>query len=323
MKHVYADGEWFTGPFERGGMDRYVHIVRAPDDPERKPREERRGKEMEWRTACNDDRTEQWEEAILTHLSDGEPRTFNRMLVEMCDMTADVAFEKAPDKALWHLVDTYRLEFRNEAPILFRRPPGFEAHFRMTKGTTLSVCGRATSLWTTGESVYDTWDEVTCLACHQLKTEHTLQQEQAKEDDMSFKPRTKTATAKPKKAPKPKKEEVKDPVNPVLADGARRQLANALIAARKRGEKIVQGHCMHCGAKGDGKTCCILCAFSYYKDQEMDEQKAAKLLMVPERWLLDVISGFDKDGDEITYPSAKRLGAKLWRKYGAQKKARA
>lgn len=331
MRHVYGDGsEWFTGPIERLDMHRYVHLIRDPNDPERSPRENRRGQELKWNTKAGQGQVEAWKEAILDHLADGEPRTFNCMMVGIADVTADVVFERPPDQALWELVASYQLEHTNEAPILFRRPPGFKQHAQSAPGHLMSVCGRSIFLANKlGEQLCLDKSDVTCLACTQIMSDpNYVNLTQAKlEDDMGLLPRNieaaKRVAAKADAKAAKKKEVIKDPVNPILAEGAWRQLANALVAARKRGEKIVQGHCTHCGSHTDHKTCCILCAFSYFKDEEMDEQKAAKILMVPERWLLDVISGFDKDGDEITYPSAKRLGSKLWRKYGPPKKARA
>lgn len=62
-----------------------------------------------------------WRERIQKHLADGEPRTFNRICVELGDVTADVAFEKAPDHALWELVAQGAVEHTMTAPILFRR----------------------------------------------------------------------------------------------------------------------------------------------------------------------------------------------------------
>jgi hypothetical protein len=318
MKQVY----WFTGtPRPSGKLEKYLHIVRAPDDPERSEREERKGQETNWRKAFAKGMVLHWELAILNHMADGKSRTFNRIMVEIADATADVAFDKGPDVALWNLVTAHQLEHTDEAPILFRRPPGYSEHYTGGKHTSLTACGRSTTLSNCGETIHKRWSEVTCLACIAAKDRITQQEQQTEEDEVSFKPRT---TTKQNKKAAPKKEVIKDPVNPILAESARRMLANALVAARKLGEGIVQGHCRHCGeSKGDKKTCCLLCAFSHYKDLAMDERDAAKMLMVPERWLFDVVSGFDRDGDEITYPSAKRLGAKLWRKYGAAKKARA
>lgn len=61
-----------------------------------------------------------WREKLLEHLGDGEARTFNRIMVELADFTADTAFEKAPDHALWQLVDEELVEHTAVAPILFR-----------------------------------------------------------------------------------------------------------------------------------------------------------------------------------------------------------
>jgi hypothetical protein len=63
----------------------------------------------------------EWYGKIHEHMRDYIPRTFNRMMVEMADITADIAFSEAPDHALWILVRDGRLIHTLEAPILFKR----------------------------------------------------------------------------------------------------------------------------------------------------------------------------------------------------------
>lgn len=123
---------WFTGPFEREGAEVFVHLIRSPDDPERMSREARKklhgpdSPRNEVSTAwkkMDDISIDGWKEKILAGLKDGKGRTWNRLILEISDFhyTADVAFKKNPDKALWELVDDKKIELTGEAPILFRK----------------------------------------------------------------------------------------------------------------------------------------------------------------------------------------------------------
>lgn len=117
MTHTWLTG----GHVDRSGMAKYTHLIRHPDDPERSPRSSRRGQHSKWRADMRKGSEPIWSEAILVLLSDGVPRTFNRMMVELADYTADVAAGKAPDRALWALVEAGDVEHTQVAPILFRR----------------------------------------------------------------------------------------------------------------------------------------------------------------------------------------------------------
>lgn len=131
---------------------------------------------------------------------------------------------------------------------------------------------------------------------------------------MGMKPRKKVPLRK--LAPLPKKITLDAEV--LLIDSAKALVSNALIAARKNHGEIVQGWCSHCDSKAKRKSCCVLCAIKEYRGFKAsdDEATVAKALGVPERFLLDLISGFDNDKDEIEFSQAKRLGKALWRKYG-------
>jgi len=113
--------EWRVELPERSGAARYTHLIRAADDPKRISRSERKGNETRWRLDMRGS-AEQWEDEMLVLLGDGRPRTFNRIVLELTDgrYTADVAFEGAPDTALWQLVERGSLEYRAQAPVLFR-----------------------------------------------------------------------------------------------------------------------------------------------------------------------------------------------------------
>lgn len=118
--------EWVTGgAVDRSGpMEQFVHLVRAPEDPQRSSREHRRrlveDVNEEWRRVTGRDTFDEWRSRIVALLSDGRARTFNAIVVEIADITADVAFTKAPEKALWSLVSESNVEHTIHAPIRFR-----------------------------------------------------------------------------------------------------------------------------------------------------------------------------------------------------------
>jgi hypothetical protein len=106
------------GPVGRSGASAYVHLIRAPGDPERSPRGP--GRALLWRQLGKHSVSE-WAARILELLADGEPRTFNRIMVELADFGADTGFGENPDHALWHLVEQRKLVLTLEAPIFFKR----------------------------------------------------------------------------------------------------------------------------------------------------------------------------------------------------------
>lgn len=121
---------WVTGgEISREGLAGYVHIVRAPDDPERMSRSERQklhGKEkasQKWKADLKPSSKGAWGEKITGLLSDGQGRTFNRICLELSELeyTADVAMGKAPDHALWDLVGEGKVEHTLVSPVLFRK----------------------------------------------------------------------------------------------------------------------------------------------------------------------------------------------------------
>lgn len=124
MSGPSADAEWTSDPVDRTGLASYMHLIRAPGDPERRSRKARQdamGKAQaatHWRTLAKAP-VAQWRAAIAELLSNGTPRTFNSISVALCDMTADVAPDNA-DTALWALVADRVLEHTLETPIYFR-----------------------------------------------------------------------------------------------------------------------------------------------------------------------------------------------------------
>ncbi len=105
------------------GLARYTVLIRAPGDPERRPRENRqaamghRAAAVEWR-AWHKASAEEWRARIVAHLADGMPRTLNRIAVELVDATADVVGEAAL-AGLWLAVERGEIWWTADAPIHF------------------------------------------------------------------------------------------------------------------------------------------------------------------------------------------------------------
>jgi hypothetical protein len=108
---------------DRSGAAAYVHLIRALDDPERpsRPARELRRDVSPHLTLRRTTTVEQWRTRLVELLGDGVPRTFNRIGIELCGLTADILFSTPADPALWSLVDDGAIEMTLEAPILFRR----------------------------------------------------------------------------------------------------------------------------------------------------------------------------------------------------------
>ena len=108
-------------------------------------------------------------------------------------------------------------------------------------------------------------------------------------------------------------------------------LGNALTSMKAQGKTVVQGHCRHCGGKkgvchcGGKKGVCLLCSLILFRGLDLAkvlrskagiERTAATVLALPDRWVIDLVVGFDDDKTAVTYRSAKLIGRKLWRKHG-------
>lgn len=110
---------WHTQTPDRSGLSAFTVLIRGPEDPQRSPR--RKGTDpTAWKKKVRKGTPEEWADKIVELLSDGAPRTFNAITVELADTTADVAFQEQPEKGLWLAVDRGDLELTYEAPILFR-----------------------------------------------------------------------------------------------------------------------------------------------------------------------------------------------------------
>lgn len=123
--HWYDAAEWTycTGLPDRSGASVYTVLIRAPWDPERRPREAvhaemgNRAAALRWKN-WRKVSAEEWCARIVEHLADGEPRTLNRMAVEMVDATADVVGDTA-EAGLWLAVERGLVWWTPLAPIHF------------------------------------------------------------------------------------------------------------------------------------------------------------------------------------------------------------
>lgn len=111
---------WARAPItrvDRSGAATYVHLIRAPDDPQEKHARGKGTDSRRWSRELAD--TDAWVVRIRTHMADGVPRTFHRITIELADFGADVAYGLAPDHTLWALVEAGELALTLDAPVLF------------------------------------------------------------------------------------------------------------------------------------------------------------------------------------------------------------
>ena len=113
---------WTRNPVDRSGASAFVHLIRHEADPTRSSRPRGGRDDRAPHRTLNRKTSRELERQILELLSDGEPRTFNRIAVELWDVSTDIAFGTAPDEALWRLVDS-AIEHTLQAPIFFRIRP--------------------------------------------------------------------------------------------------------------------------------------------------------------------------------------------------------
>ena len=118
----YELHRWNSGarPVTAGDLQ-YVIMIRHPEDPGRRPRP-KGGQEDKTphRTIAKMD-IEEIKKVLLEQLSDGEPRTLNRLGVEIWDKTADITSGTKVEEALWQLVERSILEHTMKAPVMFRK----------------------------------------------------------------------------------------------------------------------------------------------------------------------------------------------------------
>jgi hypothetical protein len=102
------------------GSAAYIIVVRGPNDPPEAPRGARAapGRYLGSR-ALEKGPWQPWTGPLLRALADGQPRTFNRISVELTGRTADVTFGGPIEEALWRLVEIEAVAFTLRAPVLF------------------------------------------------------------------------------------------------------------------------------------------------------------------------------------------------------------
>lgn len=108
---------WNCGLPDRSGTSQYTLLIRAPGDEtfEKRRRGRKSGGQLEWKDALSPLTRGVWLEKIREVLTDGTPRTFNRIILEASGgrFTADIAAGKAPEQALWELHEQGHLEWAN------------------------------------------------------------------------------------------------------------------------------------------------------------------------------------------------------------------
>lgn len=117
------DRTWTREPVDLAGTARYVIMIRAPGDPERRSREDRRAElgdaaSTAWKSLAKVS-VEAWAERFMALLADGREATFNALCVELADVTADVAPDAA-EFAMWRLKAAGKVEHTIDAPVLWR-----------------------------------------------------------------------------------------------------------------------------------------------------------------------------------------------------------
>ena len=126
----------------------YTHLVRAAGDPERRGAAKEQGRgwsgyvlQRKLKQGCLGNFTV----PILALLADAIPRTFNRIAVEMLDVTADVVFATPFEDALEELFDCEQIEMSEGLPIHWRiaeREPSRE-HLATRDGSQGDLFGNA------------------------------------------------------------------------------------------------------------------------------------------------------------------------------------
>lgn len=121
--------QYHAGLPARDGLAKYTHLIRWGGDPKEtmgRGREGRKDADEQGvsggRSSTHWKRThsvEVYKQKITELLTDGRSRTFNCICVQLTGTTADVWFEKAPDIALWSLVEEGKLCWAQELGVIF------------------------------------------------------------------------------------------------------------------------------------------------------------------------------------------------------------
>lgn len=109
--------EYRRGMPDRSGLASFTHLIRwRGDGAETMDRGSGKRDPLHWRKAGT---VAQFVESIRALMLDGRARTFNRICIEMTGATSDVWFGKAPDAALWSLVESGELWWACEEGAVF------------------------------------------------------------------------------------------------------------------------------------------------------------------------------------------------------------
>lgn len=112
-------GSWtyLCGMPDRSGMSRFTHLIRwSGDSEETMARGAGNRDPLHWRKTKSVDA---FVEGIRALMLDGEPRTFNRICIEMTGATSDVWLDSPIDVALWRLVASRELWWACEDGAVF------------------------------------------------------------------------------------------------------------------------------------------------------------------------------------------------------------
>lgn len=88
------------------------------DPPESMPHGAGKRDPFHWRRA-DEESAPFWEEQIYTLLGDGEPRTFNRICIEIFRTTASTFLDSNFERGLWRLVEGLRIAWACEEEAVF------------------------------------------------------------------------------------------------------------------------------------------------------------------------------------------------------------
>lgn len=105
---------------DRSGLAQFTHLIMWKHDPkETMGRGAGKRDSQHWKKTLKNIQVEDWVEKILALMSDGEPRTFNCICIQLTGTHGSVWAFKAPDEALWFCVRIGRLAWACEEGCVF------------------------------------------------------------------------------------------------------------------------------------------------------------------------------------------------------------
>jgi len=115
--------EWYTKlrpDYSAHPMAKYLIMIKAPDDPPRRPRPVGGQEDRFPHHTLNKMTESQIAKVVLDLLSDGVGRTLNRIGVELWDKEGSIVGGTKVEDVLWQLTLDGVLAFTKQTPILFR-----------------------------------------------------------------------------------------------------------------------------------------------------------------------------------------------------------